>query len=62
MPLTPNVVDLSVHRARHERAVAAVAEAPVRHLPAALLLALQGSWGTPEELLDAPVARPAACR
>jgi hypothetical protein len=24
----------------------------VRHLPAALLDALQGSWGTPQELLD----------
>ena len=43
-------VELSAVRARHEAAVAAVAAAPVRHLPAALLEALQGSWGLPEEL------------
>jgi hypothetical protein len=40
-----------------EAAVAAVAEAPVRHLPAALLDALQGSWGTPEELGLVPQPR-----
>jgi len=45
------VVDLAVRRAAAEAAVLAAAAAPVRHLPAALLDALQGSWGTPEELL-----------
>ncbi|CAA9318725.1 MAG: hypothetical protein AVDCRST_MAG07-1653 [uncultured Frankineae bacterium] len=44
------VVDLAVRRAAAAAAVRAVAEAPVRHLPAALLDALQGSWGTAEEL------------
>ena len=47
------VVDLAVRRAAAEAAVLAAAAAPVRHLPAALLDALQGSWGTPEELLGA---------
>ena len=47
------VVDLGTRRAAAEAAVRAVAEAPVRHLPAALLDALQGSWGTPQELLGA---------
>jgi cell division septation protein DedD len=46
------VVDLGVRRAAAAAAVRAVADAPVRHLPAALLDALQGSWGTPQELLD----------
>ena len=45
------VVDLATRRAAAEAAVRAVAQAPVRHLPAALLDALQGSWGTPQELL-----------
>jgi len=44
------VVHLEALRVRSEAAVAAVAAAPVQHLPAALLEALQGSWGTPEEL------------
>ena len=47
------VVDLATRRAAAEAAVRAVAHAPVRHLPAALLDALQGSWGTPQELLGA---------
>ena len=55
LPLTApvpedRVVDLGTRRAAAEAAVRAVADAPVRHLPAALLDALQGSWGTPEEL------------
>jgi hypothetical protein len=45
------VVDLATRRAAAEAAVRALADAPVRHLPAALLDALQGSWGTPQELL-----------
>ena len=45
------VVDLATRRAAAEAALRAAADAPVRHLPAALLDALQGSWGTPEELL-----------
>ena len=56
LPLTPaddRVVDLGLRRAAAEAAVRAVADAPVRHLPAALLDALQGSWGTSEELLGA---------
>jgi hypothetical protein len=47
------VVDLATRRAAADAAVRAVAHAPVRHLPAALLDALQGSWGTPQELLGA---------
>lgn len=47
-PVAP--VDLDAARARQEVAFAAVAAAPVRHLPAALLEALQGSWGSAEEL------------
>ncbi len=46
-----DVLDLSLRRRRAARAVQEVADAPVRYLPAALLEALQGSWGTPEELL-----------
>ena len=54
----PVVVDLEALRVRSESAVAAVAAAPVQHLPAALLEALQGSWGTPEELgLTTPAPR-----
>ena len=52
----PVVVDLEAVRLRNELVVAAVAAAPVRHLPAALLEALQDSWGTPEELGFAPAA------
>jgi hypothetical protein len=44
------VVDLAARRAATGAAVRAAAAAPVRHLPVALLEALQGSWGTPEEL------------
>jgi hypothetical protein len=44
------VVDLATRRAAAGAAVRAVADAPVRHLPAALLDALQGSWGTAQEL------------
>ncbi len=44
------VVDLTVRRTSVEAAVRAVVEAPVRHLPVALLDALRGAWGTPEEL------------
>jgi hypothetical protein len=59
-----HVVDLATRRAAAEAAVRAVADAPVRHLPAALLDALQGSWGTPEEVLGlrAPVLRLAGAR
>jgi len=49
------VVDLATRRAAAAAAVRAVAEAPVRHLPAAFLDALHGSWGTPEELLGTGV-------
>ena len=52
------LVDLETIRLRNEQVVAQAAAAPVRHLPAALLEALQGSWGTPEELgLAAPAER-----
>lgn len=54
VPQTPRtdavVLDLAAFRESHERAVAALASAPIRFLPAALLEALEGSWGTPEEL------------
>ena len=66
MPLLPlptpvpaaedRVVDLATRRAAAQAAVRAAADAPVRHLPAALLDALQGSWGTPQELLGARTA------
>ena len=49
-PRRPVVVDLETLRLRNEQVVAKVAAAPVRHLPPELLEALQGSWGTPEEL------------
>ena len=49
-PADDRVVDLATRRAAAQAAVRAVADAPVRHLPAALLDALQGSWGTPQEL------------
>ena len=52
------MVDLTSRRAAADAAVRAAAHAPVRHLTAALLDALQGAWGTPEELLGtAPVRR-----
>jgi hypothetical protein len=44
------VVDLAERRAVRESGVRAVAAAPVRHVPAELLDALMGSWGTAEEL------------
>ena len=50
MPAT-DVLDLSLRRRRAARAVREVANAPVRYLPAALLEALQDSWGSPEEVL-----------
>lgn len=65
MPTSPSpTVDLDARRRRAHRAVQTAAAAPVRHLPASLLHALQGSWGTPEELLGlpAPVVRLAAAR
>jgi hypothetical protein len=48
------VLDLEAVRLRNEAVVAELAAAPVRHLPAELLDALMGSWGTPEELRLAP--------
>ena len=45
------VVDLSARRAAADAAVRAAAAAPVRHVPAAFLAALQGSWGTAEDVL-----------
>jgi len=45
------VLDLSLRRRRAARSMKKVADAPVRHVPAALLEALHGSWGTPEEVL-----------
>ncbi len=50
------VVDLGLRRAAAAAAVRAAADAPVRHLPAAFLDALQGSWGTADELLGARTA------
>jgi hypothetical protein len=41
-------VDLTARREAVEAAIAAVAAAPVRFVPAELLIALQGSWGDPE--------------
>lgn len=52
--------ELSDRRRRVDLAVRTAAQAPVRYLPAALLDALQGSWGTSQELLGLPVVRPAA--
>ena len=54
----PVVVDLEALRVRSEEAVAAMAAASVQHLPAALLEALHGSWGMPEELGLAPAPQP----
>lgn len=47
---SPAPVDLESLRLRNEAVVAAFAGAPVRHLPAELLDALLGSWGSREEL------------
>ena len=52
------VVDLAARRRAADAAVRAAAEAPVRHLPAAFLDALQGSWGTPDELLGVRTPAP----
>lgn len=61
VPATPSperpVVDLAAHRARRDAVVTVAASAPVRHLPAELLEALMGSWGTPEELGLRPARR-----
>jgi hypothetical protein len=56
-PVEDRVVDLAVRRSSAHAALRAVADAPVRHVPAALLEALQGSWGTPQEVLGVS-ARP----
>ena len=56
-PGRPVLADLTAHRARRERLVAATSAAPVRHLPPELLEALMGSWGTPEELGLRPAHR-----
>lgn len=45
------VIDLTARRLRAQQAVAAVAAAPVRYVPDALLEALQGAW---DELDDRP--------
>ena len=50
------VVDLGLRRAAAAAALRTVADAPVQHLPAAFLDALQGSWGTPQELLTVRTA------
>jgi hypothetical protein len=55
-PTDDRVVDLGQRRAAAAAAVRAMADAPVRHLPAAFLDALQGSWGTPQALLGTRVA------
>lgn len=49
--------DLAAARARRERTVRRAATAPVLHLTPEFLEALQGSWGTPEELGLAPRRR-----
>lgn len=51
------LLDLEAVRLRNEAVVAQVASAPVQHLPAELLDALLGSWGTPEDLGLAPQRR-----
>ena len=45
-----DVIDLHMRRTGGQRVVERVASAPIRHIPAELLDALQGAWGTPEEL------------
>lgn len=58
VPQTPApdavVLDLVAFRDRTGQALAALAAAPVRYVPAELLEALQGAWGLPEELGLAP--------
>ena len=51
----PTPDNLARHRLRTLRAVQQAARAPVQYVPAALLEALQGSWGTPQAVLGAPV-------
>jgi hypothetical protein len=53
MPCWP-VVDLTARRVHAEEAIAAVAAAPVRFVPDALLEALQGAWDEPGDL-EAPL-------
>lgn len=53
----PAPADLAAARARRERAVRRAAAAPVLHLTPEFVTALQGSWGTPEELGLAPRRR-----
>lgn len=48
------VIDLAARRTSRDRIVAEQASAPIRFFPAALLVALEGSWGMPEELGLAP--------
>ena len=55
MPHSSPVVDLTVRRAQAERAITAVAAAPVRFVPDELFVALQGSWGDVEAEGDAQV-------
>ena len=55
MSLPSPVVDLTARRERVERAIAAVAAAPVRFGPDELFLALQGSWGDVEPSGEAQV-------
>jgi len=56
--LPADVVDLAERRGRSQRALAKMVAAPIKHVPLELLEALQGSWGTPEELgLVAPPER-----
>lgn len=56
-PARPGVVDLGAHHLERDRLVTTAAAAPVRHVPAELLEALMGSWGTPEELGLHPARR-----
>lgn len=56
--LLPAPLDLAAARERRERAVRRAAAAPVLRLTPEFVEALQGSWGTPEELGLAP-RRPA---
>ena len=49
-PAVAAVVDLVARRVGRGEALERVASAPVRYVPAELLEALQGAWGTPEEL------------
>ena len=56
-PAAATVTDLAARREATDAAVRAMADAAVRYLPAALLEALQGSWGTPEEVLGTSATR-----